>query len=241
MKRKKRRTLNAVVDDEQNLLDAIDEYRARKNEERENLCCGNALSVAVEGFCVDHFLFNGSLSLLSPSYILSCYQSINARRIHTTREERKFVLEPFVRLSVHLSILCCLSSVTLLLCMCAYVRVYTFCSHLLSFPLALLCLSACTHARIGGRKVVQRSLSLSHILPAAIVHSLVQCKDQNFYIRIRQAERQTSLLLFTIHVFASQYIYKRDGGRKKKKSIDLSKYDQSIHGEIGSFTSEIDF
>jgi hypothetical protein len=35
MKRKKRRTLNAVVDDEQNLLDAIVEYGARKSEERE--------------------------------------------------------------------------------------------------------------------------------------------------------------------------------------------------------------
>lgn len=151
---RKRRTLNAVVVDEQNLLDATVEYRARKNEERKNLCCGNALSVAVEGFCVDHFLFNGSRSLslspfASPSYILSCYQSISTRRIHTTKEEsereRKFVLEPFVRLSVHLSILYCLSSVTLLLCMCAYVRVYTLCSHLLSFPFALLCICMYVH------------------------------------------------------------------------------------------------
>jgi hypothetical protein len=35
MKRRKRRTLNAVVDDEQNLLDVVVEYGARKNEEKE--------------------------------------------------------------------------------------------------------------------------------------------------------------------------------------------------------------
>jgi hypothetical protein len=61
MKKKKRRTLNAAVDDEQNLLDAFIEYGARKSEEREFVlwqyaerCC--------EGFCVNHFLFKGSLS-----------------------------------------------------------------------------------------------------------------------------------------------------------------------------------
>jgi hypothetical protein len=32
---KKRRTLNAGVDDEQNLLDVVVDYGARKNEERE--------------------------------------------------------------------------------------------------------------------------------------------------------------------------------------------------------------
>jgi len=100
------------------------------------------------------------------------------------------VVEPFVRLSVHLSILCCLSSVTLLLCMCAYVRVYILSPHLHSLSLSCVCVRAHTHT--GGRKVVQRSISLSHVLSACIVHSLTLCKDQNSYTRIRQTGRRTS-------------------------------------------------
>lgn len=115
----------------------------QENAERKNLYCSYILSAAVKGFGVDHFLFNGSFSL-SLSLTLSCYQSISARRIHTTREKRKFVVEPFVRLSVHLSTLYCLSSVTLLLCMRSYVRVYILSLHLLSLSVSLLCVCVCT-------------------------------------------------------------------------------------------------
>ncbi len=91
-----------------------------------------------------------SLTALSPSLslTLSCYQSINARRTHTTSEGRKFVIEPFVRLSVHLSILCCLFSVTLLLRICAHVRVYILSPHLLFLSLlcVCVCMCACIHS-----------------------------------------------------------------------------------------------
>jgi hypothetical protein len=187
---------------------------------RENLCCSNTLSAAVKGFCVNHFLSNGSLS---PSYTFSCYQSINARRIHTIGEERKFVVEPFVRLSVHLSILCCLFSVTLLLCICAYVRVYKLYSHLLS--LSCVHIHTHTYTRTGGRKVVQRSISLSHVLSASIVHSLTLCKDQNSYTRIRQTGRQTSnccsqsmFLQVNMHINDSD----KEEEEEKEKSIDLN-------------------
>jgi hypothetical protein len=58
------------------------------------------------------------------------------------------VIEPFVRLSVHLSILCCLFSVTLLLRICAHVRVYILSPHLLFLSLlcVCVCMCACIHS-----------------------------------------------------------------------------------------------
>ncbi len=109
----------------------------QEKAKRENLCCSNVLSTAAKGFCVDHFLFNGSLSPSPTSRTLSCYQSINARKTYRTRKERKFVVEPFVRPSVHLSIRCCLFSAALLLCMRTYVRVYILSPHLLSVSRSL--------------------------------------------------------------------------------------------------------
>ncbi len=160
---------------------------------RENLCCSNALSGAVKGFCVDHFFFNGSLSPFpSPSLTLSCYQSINVHRTHTHDKRREKVrgraICSSVRSSIHslLSVLCNSPAVRVCVCTC----VYTFSTS--SFSLSPSYVYVHAYTRTGGRKVVQRSISLSHVLSASIVHSLTLCKDQNSYTRIRQTGRRTN-------------------------------------------------
>jgi len=121
---------------------------------RENLCCSNALSGAVKGFCVDHFFFNGSLSPFpSPSLTLSCYQSINVHRTHTHDKRREKVrgraICSSVRSSIHslLSVLCNSPAVRVCVCTC----VYTFSTSSFSLSLPLMCMCMHTLALVVER------------------------------------------------------------------------------------------
>lgn len=99
----------------------------QEKTKRENLCCGNALSVAVEGFCVDHFLFNGSLSLsllLPPIFSHAIKVSIHVEYTRQTKREkvRARAICSTVRSSIHslLSVLCNSPAVHVRLCTCVY-------------------------------------------------------------------------------------------------------------------------
>jgi hypothetical protein len=149
------------------------------------------LSAAVKRFCVDHFLFNGSLThSLSPPFTLTYYQSINARTAHMTRGGRKFVVKSFVRPSVRssihslLSVLC--NSPAAHVCVC--IRVYMHSLHLLSpSPVCVcVCILTLVAERLLRGQFCSRTFSLR---PLSI---MVLCKDQNSYIRIRPTDRRAS-------------------------------------------------
>jgi hypothetical protein len=189
---------------------------------RENLCCSNTLSAAVKGFCVNHFLSNGSLSLP----LLRSYAIRVSMHVERTRQERKKVrgraICSSVRSSIHslLSVLCNSPAAHMCVCTCVYT--------LFTSSSSLSCVCVCTHTytHTGGRKVVQRSISLSHVLSASIVHSLTLCKDQNSYTRIRQTGRQTSYCCSQSMFLQVNMHINETEEEKKDKSIDLDKYDQ---------------
>jgi hypothetical protein len=130
----------------------------------------------VKRFCVDHFLFNGSLThSLSPPFTLTYYQSINARTAHMTRGGRKFVVKSFVRPSVRSSIHSLLS----VLCnspaahVCVYTCVYAFFAS--SFSLSCVCVCAYSHWWPKGCSEVNFALARS-----LYVHCLLWC-----YVKIK--------------------------------------------------------
>ncbi len=95
MKKKKGRTLNSIVNDERNLLDAAVEHGVRKNEEKEFL-----LWQCIECCCKGILCRSLSLSLYFASRV-----SIHIEYI--TRRERRRVRSWTVCSFVHLSILYC--------------------------------------------------------------------------------------------------------------------------------------
>jgi len=143
MKREKKRTLNAARRRRRTESSGRHRRARSKKKRRERICAAAMCWVLPrrDSVSITFSLTALSLSPSPTSRTLSCYQSINTRKTYRTRKERKFVVEPFVRPSVHLSIRCCLFSAALLLCM--YVCIYFPHIFFLSLALCMLWLYVC--------------------------------------------------------------------------------------------------
>jgi len=115
--------------------------------------------------------------------------------VEYTRQEKRessWSSHLFVCLFIYPFFAVCPLQLSCCACVHMYVCIYFLHVFFLSLSLVRVCVYVHAYTRTGGRKVVQRSISLSHVLSASIVHSLTLCKDQNSYSRIRQTGRRTS-------------------------------------------------